>query len=119
VQLLHGGLHVLVPHNRSGRLPRDWLFFQAAAPSSSPRVISTGVGEQNAYSLVTFRSSHGIAQAAEGQREVADGGHAFQQVLSQRRIALALGEEAKLAAEAASRAASNGGLKAATTFLLR
>ena len=82
---------------------RDGLFFQAPAPCSSPCVIGGRIGEQCADCLVAFRSGRGIAQPAEGQGEVgAVGGHALEQILGQRRIALALGEEAKLAAQAGS-----------------
>ena len=55
------------------------------------------------YCPAALRPSRGIAQQAEGQGKVgAVGGHALQQVLGQRPIALALGEQAKLAAQAGS-----------------
>src|SRR6202034_2434029 len=72
-----------------------------SAPTSSPRVISPWVGEQSPYALTSLWSGRGITQPTEGQGEVGlVSSHAREQVLNERRIALALREEAKLAPQA-------------------
>src|SRR4030088_2851917 len=72
-----------------------------AAASGAPCVIGAGVGEQFTDISITRGIERGVAQPPEREREVGLVlGHRVQQVLRERRIAVALREQTELASQA-------------------
>ena len=73
---------------------------EALPPARGPGVEGGGIGEQ-AADVVVVAVDCGVAQAAEGEGEVGLVlGHRVEQVLHQRLVAVAFGEQAELAAQA-------------------
>src|ERR1700716_1931359 len=100
----------MIPGNEGGiyrptrDLPRGGILRLAAGslpPADCPFVIGAGVGEQLTDISISRGIERGVAQPPEREREVGMAlGHRVQQVLRERRIAVARREQTELASQA-------------------